>query len=202
MDLTRRAYLSVRDYFDVTIIDNSPTRELKGLQNVDVYIPPIPFNFQQSQNLILRMAQDTNLPYYYWMHNDVEVDDVAIQRLLTRVSEVDTETTGKWGVVFTLYDLLCAFNTAALTAVGGWSDYFEQYYADVHMYRLLRLAGYNTYEAGGDGVVHHNNGSSTIKSDKDRARRMNYVTQFAQAVYRQMWGGDNGSETYLTPWNE
>jgi hypothetical protein len=202
MDLTRQAYLSVRDFFDVTIIDNSPTKELQGLSNVDVYTPVIPFNFQQAQNLILRMAQDANLPYYYWMHNDGEVTGDACRRLLARVSEVDKETNGKWGVVFTFYDIFCAFNTAALTAIGGWSPYFEQYYADVHTYRMLRLAGYDTYEAGGDGVIHHNDGSSTIRSDADRARRMSLVSQFAGAVYRAMWGGDNGSETFETPWNE
>lgn len=198
-DLTLKAFNSVKDYFDVTIIDNSSDRELLS-EALPVIAPPIPFNFRQSQEYIFRSALDNNWTHYYWMHNDGEVSEEAIQRLVSKVNNLQ-DSNIKWGVVFTFYDIFCAFNVEALNAIGGWSDYFEQYYLDVHTYRLMKLKGYPAFEAGGEGVKHNNEGSATIRSDSDRAFRSNVLTQMYRQVYIYGWGGDNGSETYTTFFN-
>jgi hypothetical protein len=189
--LTQRAVNSVLGSFHVTLIDNSPTHELKDWGNV--YTPPIPFTFLQSQKLIHTWAKQKGLPFYFWMHNDGELRDSA-QRFIDIVENIE----GKWGAVFTHYDVLCAYNTEALNAIGSWGDYFEQYFLDNHVYRLMRLAGYPTIDT--DIAVDHAV-SQTIHSDPKRMLRHRILWPFYEHMYELGWGGKPGHETYDTFFN-
>ncbi len=200
-DLTEKAYLSVCEHFNVTIIDNSGTNEIINSfpYVAHVYVPPIPFNFQQSHNLILKWAQQNNYPWYFWMHNDAQSVGDTAQRLIEYVEGL----TDKWGTVFTYYDCFCAFNTEAMTTVNGWSVLFPQYFGDCHLYRKLRLAGYPTLDTG--FPCSHYNGtdaSATIKGDNKRKLYNAITFPMYDHLYNLCWNGSAGNEKYQSPFNK
>lgn len=90
----------------------------------------------------------------------------------------------------------------AFEVIGEWDTDFPQpnYTIDVDWHHRARLHGYELIESGVP-VVHHNDASSTIKSDAHR-RRLNDV-KFAmnEAYYRCKWGEPPGAEEFSAPWN-
>lgn len=195
-DLTKIAYKSVCDYFDVEIIDNSLDHELmkRGSLKANVLCPPIPFTFQQSHQWILKIAKDSGFKHYYWMHNDAEALPGTPEGLIRFVEALE----GQWGVVFTHYDAMAAFNVEALQAIGGWSDLFEQYFLDNHTYRLLELNGYPLLRSN-LGVMHHEDASTTIKYDKRKFERNQITFAMYEQIYAFVWGGKPGLETRKEP---
>lgn len=208
-DLTKKAVDSAKGYFNIYVIDNSKNQELSNNDNYLfndqeylnnwVYTPPIPFTFLQSQKLIHAWEKDSSdgNPFYFWMHNDGEFID-SPQKLIDYTETIHKEQEGKWSVVFTHYDVACAFNTNALTAIGGWGDYFEQYFLDNHVYRQLRLAGYPTFNSG---VNVHHYVSQTIYSDPEKMMRHRILWPLYSQLYEIGWGGKAGEETYETFFN-
>ncbi len=200
-DLLAQAWDSVEKDFDVIVIDNSPRQDLEAVatRNYQAYIPDIPLNFVCTQNLMLKLANQMQLPHYGFMHSDGEAVDDTPQKLIEFTNNLVPNT---WGAVFTYYDVLAIFNTYAMNAIGGWSIYFEQYFADADTYRRLTLAGFPYVDTG--LKVNHYNGndaSSVLKNDKRRAFRNNIVSSMFARIYKLRWGGDIGSERYFSPFN-
>jgi hypothetical protein len=149
------------------------------------------------------MAELGGHSFWLFMHSDGVAQRRDFERLIARAQEA-TEQGEKWAVIFTNYDVLACYSTAALTDIGGWDTTFPDYFSDNHNYRKLRLKGYemlqlenHTVEHGVDGV-----GSQSINSDP-QLRRTNEILFPAYAkLYSEMWGGGPGEEKFSTPWNK
>jgi hypothetical protein len=129
-----------------------------------------------------------------FMHNDVIIPEGACEKLLDFVRDLDQQTK-RWGVVFTNYDSLAAFNPQAYLDIGPW-DRLLWYYGDNDFYRRLKLAGWTHHQAPIE-VGHL--GSQTIRSDP-YLNHINAVTfPLHGAYYRAKWGGDPGEETFVHP---
>ena len=157
--------------------------------------PPVPLTFAQTQNWMLKMAWEE--PFYLFMHSDAEAVGDTVLRLVA-MAQALTVQKRKWGVIFTAYDALAAFNTEAFQSVGGWDPFLEWYHADTDMYRRLRLAGYEMVES--NLPVKHEP-SSTLNADPAIKMKVNLMFPCRVAYYRAKWGGDAGSETFDVPFN-
>jgi GT2 family glycosyltransferase len=104
-----------------------------------------------------------------------------------------------WGVIFTNYDALAAFNTEAMASIGGWDEKLPWYLSDCDIYRRMRLAGYSTLQS--TFQVKHTP-SQTLNSDPEIKRKVEEQTAGWQAYYENKWGGPNEHETFLTPFNQ
>src|SRR5262249_43948240 len=163
-DLLSLAVHSVRALHPNTvIIDNSE----HGLNQPDwpvrISRPPAPLTFSLSMNFLQQIAREAGCEILLFMHNDAEAVGDSAERLLAIAREA-TEAGRRWGVIFTHYDTLAAFDMRMVCAVGRWDTTLPQYFADNDYYRRVRLAGYETIDTGLP-VIHHNNASSTVKSD-------------------------------------
>jgi hypothetical protein len=161
-----------------------------------VITPPVTLTFTQTQNLMLSIAKERGVPFYFFMHSDAEAgpDTVAnIYEMAMRECSVR-----KWGAIFTNYDALAAFNTAAFDAIAGWDTMLPWYCADNDVYRRLRLAGYPTLES--NLPVHHEP-SQTLNSDPVIRRQVDLEVPFRERYYAAKWGGQPGAETFEVPFN-
>jgi len=200
-DLLEKAVRSaVCDDVDINIINNSNGASI-GIPGVDFIQrrPPVPLTFAQTQNWMLDIASgDSDYEeFYLFMHSDAEAGEGTVKKLV-EMAHTLTNTQHKWGVIFTSYDALAAFNTQAFVEIGGWDVNFPWYFGDNIVYRKLRLAGYELVES--NLPVHHEP-SQTLKSDP-QLNFINGITfPFYHYFYTQMWGGEPGHEKYLTPFN-
>lgn len=159
--------------------------------------PPVPLSFTQSQNWMLAEAQRLNVPFYMWGHVDAILDEYTAIKLFDRAfTEWNNGT--KWGVIFTYYDIFCAYSTEAMSAVGGYDTAFFDYCSDQDVYRRLDLAGYARLESG--LPVGHDKGSTTINTDPAQSRRVGAQVEYRSQYYFRKWGGAPGSERFQTPW--
>jgi hypothetical protein len=198
LDLLRRAVSLVprRLTTEPIVIDNSG--DPKFVAPCTTVHPPVPLTFTQSQNLMLKIAKERRVPFYMWMHCDAEPAPDAVERLYERAMHECSVGT-KWGVIFTFYDILCAYNTAAFDAIGGYDTAFFDYCSDIDAYRRLDLAGYSRLESGIE-VKHE--GSASLNSDPAISRLIGLQVPYRGHYYRAKWGGDGGHETFLTPFNQ
>jgi hypothetical protein len=190
-DLLDKAAESCNGDAHVTVINNS------GRSTHFYYEkePPVPLTFAQTQNWMLKLSD--NVPFYLFMHSDAEAGEGTVRKLVEMATDF-TEQGRKWGVIFTAYDALAAFNTQAFNAVGGWDQEIPWYLADCSIYRKLRIAGYELIDSG---LPVKHTPSQTLNSDPRIARFVQVMTPAWRAWYREMWGGDNEHETYTVPFN-
>jgi hypothetical protein len=164
-DLLERAVASIPAMRDrLVIVDNSNLRELRDRQTLGnelVYEPPVPLTFVQSMNLLQQMAHAAACDVLCVMHNDAEAEPGMDVRFLDLVEEI-WRTDPQFGVVFTHYDALSAFNMTAIRNSGPWDNLFTGYFADVEYYSRLRRYGFKEI-ATDISVIHHR--SMTIRSD-------------------------------------
>ena len=180
--------------FEVIVINNSGTRLHAECTVVN---PPVPLHFTQSHNWMLKMANERDAPFYLFMHTDISFYQWVIPKLCD-MAEEELLGSRKWSVIFTNYDTICAYNTEAFNAVGGYDTQFEAYFSDNDVYRRVRLAGYPTIESGLD-VTHF--GSQTIKSDPF-VKYLNDITfPLFRNYYVAKWGGQPGEEKFDKPFN-
>lgn len=108
----------------------------------------------------------------------------------------------KWATVFTHYDIISAYNVEAVDEIGEWDAYFPQpnYHIDVDWFHRARLCGYELIESGVP-VRHHNDASSTIKSDTHLQRLNDVKFGMNEPYYLRKWGGPPHGEVFPTPWN-
>jgi hypothetical protein len=172
-ELLKKAYSSCRHFLgQVIVIDNRDTQSnepdpelLDFSTGHGVYTPPVPLTTAQSMNLMWRVAQEAGLPFFTWQHSDAWYEPKTLD-LLYDIAQRSPE--GKWGIIYTYHDTLAAYNTSAITAVGGW-DYlrFPWYFLDNDISIRLEKKEYVMVQAV-VGDVHHES-SSTIHTSSERA---------------------------------
>jgi len=192
---------------DLTIIDNSPdgmVRSIKipngngearfWLPPVKVFRPPVPFSFTQVMNWELQEAWYRDKAYCIHMHNDAIIPEGACERLLEYVRGLSEHR--KWGVVYTLHDILCVYNPKVYRDIGGYDTNFAAYFSDNDYFRRMDLAG---WERINSGIEVGHVGSQTINSDA-YLRHVNSVTfPLYREYYRAKWGGYPGAEQFTHP---
>ena len=183
------------EHTEAVIINNSGGR-MERPMSAALLEPPVPLSFTQSQNWMMKLAKAYTLPFYMWAHCDALLEPDSVEKLY----QCAVSQTGKWGVIYTHYDIFCAYNTEAADAVGGYDTDFFDYSSDCDFYRRLDLAGYKRIESG--IPVGHDKGSTTITSDKRHWRRVGIQVPYRSALYRAKWGGEPGHETFKTPYDE
>lgn len=196
-DLLKRAVESVPELWDnLTILDNSEFGVDTELPDkVEIFTPPVPLSFSQSQNAFFKDAKRRGCKFILWLHNDCELPQGAALKLIERVRSYYAEGR-KWGVAYTFYDIFSAVNLAMVDEVGGYDTNIFSYKSDQDMYRRVRLAGWETVdtEIEVEAIRASHLGSQTIRSD-EKLNLINGVTQSMAAFYYQSkWGGDAGQE--------
>jgi len=199
LDLLERAVNSVplSDNWQVEVINNSGSELPDNLCAGDCN-PSVPLTFAQTQNWMLKLAEEwLPSPFYLFMHSDAEAVGDTVPRLYA-MANAFTIQKRKWGVIFTAYDALAAFNTAAFREVGGWDTFLEWYCADNDMYRRIRLAGYDIIESC---LPVKHDPSQTLKADPEIRRRVDLMYPCREAYYRAKWGGAPGREMFTNPFS-
>jgi len=199
-DLLDKAVASARVIENaVHVIDNSTEGINDTFPPFHRLRPVVPLTFAQTQNWMLAMAAETNppAPFYLFMHSDAEAGEGTVQKLIDMAYNLSSNRR-KWGAIFTAYDALAAFNTAAFRHVGGWDQYLEWYCSDNDMYHRLRLAGYEIVESG---LPVEHTPSQTLNSDSIVRLKVDLMVPCRQAYYAAKWGGAPGNEIYATPFN-
>lgn len=194
-DLLERAIRSVprRMTTEPIVINNSNEKLVVSCPTV---YPPVPLTFAQTQNFMLKIAKERKVPFYLFMHSDAEAVPDTVEKLYEMA--LHECATRKWGTIFTNYDALAAFNTAAMDAIGGWDHMLSWYASDCDVYHRLRLAGYPTLESHLP-VTHEP--SQTLKSDPVIRRQVDLEAPFRESYYRAKWGGNPGHEIFDVPWD-
>lgn len=145
-----------------------------------IVTPDVPLTTAQSMNLMLRIATKKQTSFFTWIHGDGEVTGDCLKLI-----NACRQRTEKWGAMFTLYDVYCAFNTEACNAIGDWDWlWFPFYFLDNDYYNRLNEAGYPCVDIGGDGILHHNDASNTIKNDKHRSTLNHYLFPVCEELYK------------------
>ncbi|WP_338134391.1 glycosyltransferase family 2 protein [Cohnella candidum] len=204
-DLLYRAVHSVKPCWKhAVIIDNSESeffrREPFFSERLTVYEPPVPLRYPQMMNLMQKWGKEKGCDVILFFHSDAEVHPGTVEQFLSELETMKAEGR-KWGVAFTNYDVLVAYNMEAVREVGQWDTVFYDYHADIDYYRRLQLAGYEIVYTS-LGVTHCNGGSNTSKSDTYRRYLFENVTfAYFHTYYQIKWGGPIGGEVYTLPFN-
>lgn len=160
--------------------------------------------FKQTQNAMREYAIMNNYDYYCFMHNDGEILDDTSERLIQMADECIL-TNKKWSVIFTNYDVFCAYSTRCVNEIGKWGD--EQwpkdqqsgYYLDNDYYRRMKLSSYQILNLQKHNVL-HNEYSNTIRNEREK-RIWETQMMSVKSHYIKKWGGEPDHETYISPWN-
>ena len=146
-------------------------------------------------NLMIQSSWDDDV--MFWLHNDGLILPGVAPKFMQHVHDLPAEK--RWGVVFTHYDVLCAFNMRAVREVGYWDTMFFQYTADVDYYRRLLIANWPILQFGDgndDSVLHRRpdgsggGGSNTIQADALYNYRVQWRsrTGFDRSYFMCKWG--------------
>lgn len=206
-DLLHNALAATQPFWDdLTVIDNSPERwvreELRIKQlPVRVFTPPVPLSFTQSANWELEETLRRGKPFCVHFHNDAVIPEGACEKLLDYARNVNSQKQ-RWGIIYTLHDVLCVYNPKVYEAIGGYDTNFAAYFSDNDYFRRMDLAGWERIVSGIE-VQHgpQGHGSQTINSDPI-LRFLNGVTfPLYRQYYAAKWGGVVGEETFSHPFN-
>ncbi len=190
--LLQRTLNSLHGY-EVTVIDNSYERVLSGVL-FPVLTPPVPLTLWQTLWLLCHRGEP-----FVWTQCDAEFTPDAVSRLVTEVERLGTTPT-KWGIVFTLSDILCAVNGPELVKRNVLPDLnLPHYHGDPDWYRRMRLTGLETVQIDNGGVTHAPGGGGHWRYSHPR----NVARQCMDSAryYREKWGGDPSQERFTVPWN-
>ena len=194
-DLLTKAVLSVNELWPRTIIiDNRNDESLPNpndpscpwYKRVAVIKPIVSLNTAQTMNMMWRIAVEQECSFFTWMHNDGEALDGAGGKLIKFVEEL----TEPWGIVYTNYDVLAAYNVEAINLVGGWDALrFPYYFLDNDIAKAVESVGFPTLNSGlGDLVKHNNGASNTIHSDPVRNEVNRMTFSVCDQMFRKKWG--------------
>lgn len=204
-DLLREAIESIKPFWEqLVLIDNTGRSELAAQDfghPFPIIEPLVPLSFSQTMNAVMHMASKRGCDFYITMHNDAVALEGTPEKLLELVQQL-FETKSNWGVVFTNYDTLCAFNTSAVQDVGEWDTVLPQYFSDVDYYRRVKLKGYEIVSQEGLPVLHQNNASNTINSDKALRLRNDRTFRLYERYYISKWGGKPNEEQFTIPFEK
>lgn len=148
-DLLRQAVEQVRPIGNIHIWPNNGAADPQIPDTTVHMLPPIaPVS---AINLMIQSSWDDDV--MFWMHNDAFVMPGVAEQFLDAVRNLHQISDERWGVYFTCYDVLCAFNMRAVRDVGYWDPMYFQYTADVDYYHTLHKAGWPSRDFG-PGVLH------------------------------------------------
>jgi hypothetical protein len=160
--------------------------------------------FRDTQNVMREYAIENKYDYFCFMHNDGEILDDTAERLILKGDEL-IKNNNKWGVIFTHYDVFCAYSTKCVETISTWGDDLwpkdqqSGYFLDCDYYRRMKLTGHEIISLENTNVL-HNEPSNTIKDEKELV----YWIQQSERIkthYINKWGGDVGYETFEKPFN-
>jgi hypothetical protein len=208
-DLAREAVESALDIGNIHLWPNGDNADqlgnIPGVTAIHRMPPMAPVSLI---NCMIKTSWDDDV--MFWMHNDALALPHVANNVLTRVRELHASDK-KWGVLWTLYDVLCAFNMKMIREVGYWDPMFFQYTADMDFYHRVRKAGWSIEEGFREGIAHRigpiqpgdptDNGSATVRSDPSHKRRIQFRESFDKDYYKFKWGGLPGQETFDLPFN-
>ncbi|MFZ3343307.1 MAG: hypothetical protein WA213_20690 [Terriglobales bacterium] len=199
-DLLRRAVESIAELQPhLSIVDNSEDGLTQEEWPVPVLRPSVPLSVSHTMRFIYRLTREAGCQVCVYMHGDGYAQPGVALELLECARKA-TMAGRRWGVMFTLYDILFAMNMDLLKAVGDWDPNLPWYCADQDYYRRVTLAGLEAAESGlGDRVEHFS--SATIRSDK----RIDFINSIMHPLafqyYERKWGGRCGQERWTIPFN-
>ena len=197
-DLLTRAVESMSDIAEnLTIIDNSVEGINLRFPTAKYLRPTYPLFFTQAINYALLEAKKAGCLFLLRQHADA----IAHPGVCLKVVEMARQLTAegrKWGVIFTVYDTLAAFNLNMLEDVGLWDTVFPDYYGDCDWFRRVKLAGYEIVESG---LPMDHECSAAIYSDPERMFINNQTSPLYGKYFEQKWGGLPGHETFDKPFN-
>lgn len=210
LDYLIRALNSIQQVSDhVTIVNNSGSelgRASGSYMGSEVLnMSPAPLSFAQIMNEIRARAIRNRLDAVFFMHGDGEVLEGRIQEFVDLVCSIDLRDPS-WGMVFSHYDVLCAFNPLALQFTGEWDINIRQYMSDNDYYGRMLKWGFHKYNTPfGKYVFHQGQASSTVKSDAHYRWTTELVRGYEQDYYRRKWGSlpaiGNDAFQYDLPFN-
>jgi len=183
------------DYF---IFNNSNKKipiDIKHFKVIDRFDR---LTFKETQNAMREYAIINNYDYYCFMHNDGEIVDDTGNRLIELADNLIKENE-KWSVIFTHYDVFCAYSTECVKAIGKWGDpkwpkeQQSGYYLDNDYYRRMLLSPFKRYQLENSNVL-HNEPSNTIK-DINENNNWENQRKIVETHYFKKWGGLPGKET-------
>lgn len=197
VDLLRDAVNSTIDIGNVHLWPNNGAEVVTDLP-VALHVLPV----MSPISVINMMIQSSwNDDVMFWAHNDCFCHP-GVAAEFKVATEALFATDKKWGVHWSLYDILCAFNMKAVREVGYWDPMFFQYTADAEYYFRMTHAGYSQeqWPPGRDGRVEHR-GSMTVRSDGvfNHMTQWRERTRFDKLYYKMKWGGDPGQESFAIP---
>lgn len=195
---------------NLIVIDNSDDQNLHPgkygnweqdgeIYFIEVIKPTYPLLFSQTMNLMQNIAIQKDLAFFIFMHNDAVAPQERIDKLFKMVDE-SFKKEPAWAVIFTLYDLLCAYRTSAIEDIGKWDVTFPQYFADNDYFRRVKLKGYKCLESGGEGMGHDT--SATVRNDPARWWANEKSFMLYKELYKSKWGGYQDEEIYDCPYNK
>lgn len=198
LDLVEEAVSSARDIGNIHLWASGIDAP-KDIPDVTIHEPGL-VTIVSLINMCLKSSWDDDVMFL--MHNDAFAKPGAAKKML-EFTENAFNTDPKWGMVFSHYDVLCAFNMKAVHEVGVWDTMYFQYRADVDYYHGLKKAGWHELNSGlNDEIIHH--GSTSIKSDPLFNHRTQFRNRrdFDSQYYNFKWGGPPGAEKYQKPFQD
>lgn len=200
VDLLRDAVNSTSDIGNLHLWPNNGAELVPDLPGVVHELPAL--SPVSVINMMIQSSWDDDV--MFWAHNDCFAHPNAAADFKA-ATEALYATDKKWGVHWSIYDILCAFNMKAVREVGYWDPMFFQYTADAEYYMRMTKAGYSQeqWAPGRDGRVEHR-GSMTVRSDQvfNHATQWRERTKFDKSYYAMKWGGAPGGERFATPFED
>jgi hypothetical protein len=200
LDLLHNVVAAASDLWDdFTIINNTGREIAVKPDTIRVFQPPVPFLFTQSMNFEFEETLRRGKKFLIHMHNDAIIPEGACTALLDHARNIDN-LNPRWGVIYTLHDVLCVYNPKVYEDMGGYDTNFAAYFSDNDYFRRMDLAGWER-SCSGIEVGHgpDGEGSQTINSDR-YLKHVNSVTfPLYRHYYASKWGGVPGSETFTHP---
>lgn len=201
VDLLRAAVESARDIGNIHLWADGIECP-RDIPDVTVH-EVAPVTIVSLMNICLKESWDDDVAFF--MHNDAYAKPGVAQHFKEYVESCFSRP--GWGVIFSHYDVLCAFNMKAVHAVGYWDTAYFQYTADTDYYHTLKVNGWKVIDFPDghefrDGVVHY--GSTSIKSDKIHAAKVRFfgAMKAPHSYYAMKWGGPEGHERFKIPFQD
>lgn len=196
-DLLEKAIASVPSDVALVVVDQSDSGFEKHIPSrVQVVRPSKRLMFSQMQNLMLRIASENGVKRLTFMHSDGSCDPGVVHELLSIAESRQDE----WGIMFTHYDVLAAFNVPMLLQrVGFWDETFAWYRSECDYYHRISAAGLLKAQSGLGSRVHHEP-SSTIRSSPKEYEAVQAAEKWHKDHYLHKWGGLQGAEVNKIPY--
>jgi len=193
-DLLEKAILSVPDgvYDEYFIFNNSNSPILPiDTKQFKVITKDRRYTFCETQNEMREYAIENNYDYFCFMHNDGEIMDDSVKRLIETADDLE-HSNKKWSVIFTHYDVFCAYSTRCVKEIGKWgdpqwpSDQQSGYYLDNDYYRRMENTDYLKIQLENTNVL-HTTYSNTIR-DENEHKLWESQRARVESHYRKKWG--------------